>query len=112
MCPIEVTPDVPIYISTDLSKLGESDPVTEPVIIKERVFVLPVGETDHHIAEVNGYEHEPGGSITTERLNPGTKKDYITLITSEDPLIETQGLMGVDIDHVRYRAVNPEKKTE
>jgi len=108
MCSIRISPEVPVYISADSSMLLKTEPTVQPRVTGERLFVLPVGKSEDYLVHVDGFHHEPGGIVETERLTTGHTVDDITLTTSDDPDLSGElGVTAVKIDGVLYEAVNP-----
>jgi hypothetical protein len=108
MCPIRISPEVPAYISEDKISLRKTEPTTEPQIIGKRVFVVPGGKSDDCIVEVDGYAHDPGGILETERATTGHDLSCITLTIPDDSDLSGElGLSAVKIDRILYEAEKP-----
>ena len=110
MCPIRISPEVPVYIFHNQRSLRQTEPTTQSRVAGERLFVLPVGKSDDHLVEVDRFPHAPGGIVETERLTTGHTIDHITLTTPDDPELSGElGVTEVKIDGVLYGAVNPKE---
>jgi hypothetical protein len=108
MCSIRISPEVPIYISADKTLLRKTKPTTQSRIVRERLFVLPVGKDNDYLVCVDGFPHAPGGIVETERLTTGHTIDDITLTTTDDAELSRElGVTAVKIDGILYEAVNP-----
>ncbi len=109
MSPIRISPEREVYISTDQTTLGQKEPTAETKVVREEVYVVPSGESEHYIVRVEGFSKEPGGIVETERLTSGNRKDNIILTTPEDPRLSAElGVTAVKIDGVVYEATNVE----
>ena len=109
MSPIRISPEREVYISTDLKRLGQTEPTAQSRILREEVYVIPCGKQQDYIVRVDGFSHAPGGIVETERLTSGHKKDDITLTTLDDPELSGElGVTAVKIDGVLYEATNVE----
>ena len=108
MCPIRISPEVPVYVSESEATLRSAAPTAEPFVVKSKLFIVPAGLGDHWVVEVNGFARDPGGMLMTERISTGFSKDELTLTTPDDPALKDElGLFAVKIDGVLYEAENP-----
>jgi len=109
MSPIRISPERQVYISAKEELLGQTPPTAESLIVREEVYVLPLGKQHDYLVRVDGFAESPGGIVETERLTAGHKKDDITLTTLDDPELSAElGVTAVTIDGVLYEATNVE----
>jgi hypothetical protein len=110
MCPIQVIPEAPIFVS---KKSFDSDQAggtrtQEQFDVRGTFYILPEGKSLEYEVIVFGFPLSPGGILESERLTPGHTKDELTLTTQEDSeLSQELGVSMIDIDHVIYKAINP-----
>ena len=110
MSPIRISPERQVYISSKQELLGQTPPTAESLIVREEVYVLPLGKQDDYLVRVDGFSESPGGIVETERLTAGHRKDDITLTTPEDAELSGElGVTSVKIDGVIYEATNVEE---
>jgi hypothetical protein len=106
MCPIEVTPGVPYYMSGNKKTLRDTEATIRPEVIVGMKYVVPADKGDECIVKVDGYPHLPGGTITSSRFTPDDREDCFTLTVDDDPTLPMSGLSGVVVDKIHYDAVD------
>jgi hypothetical protein len=108
MCPIQIFPEVPIFVSKKPFTLDQRGNLTqERFEVRGTLYILPEGKPIDYEVMVFGFPLSPGGILESERLTPGHTKDELTLTTQEDTeLSQELGVSMIDIDHVIYKAIN------
>jgi hypothetical protein len=110
MSPIRISPERQVYISTKQELLGQAPPTTESMVVREEVYVLPLGKKLDYLVLVKGFPDVNGGIVETERLTSGHEPDNITLTTPDDPDLSRElGVTSVKIDGVIYEATEIEE---
>jgi hypothetical protein len=105
--PIKLSPEVPIQISATPETISSSPAITDALIVRGLLYVLPAGKPLDYIVEIKGFAREPGGMLETQRLTTGHKCDNITLTTEQDQVLNSElGVEAIRIDKVLYEAVN------
>jgi hypothetical protein len=109
MCPIRITPKIPIFISEiDMTQDSRGHETNEPLEVRGILFILPEGKPADHQVKVYGFPRSPGGILESERLTTGYTKDEFTLTTPEDTeLSQELGASIICVDQVIYEAINP-----
>jgi len=110
MCPIRVSPEVPVYVSASDIDLCFQKPTQEEFTVIGEKYVLPCGKPPDYTVRVDGYLHSPGGMLGSPRLTSGPEVDEITLTTPEDTeLYPELRVSAICVDGVLYEAENPKE---
>ena len=110
MCPIRVSPEVPVYVSENEKDLEKGKPGLTNFEVRGEGYVLPAGKPAEYTVFVFGFPESPGGMLTSERLTTGHNRDELTLTTPEDTdLAGELGVSEICVDGVIYKAINPQK---
>jgi hypothetical protein len=110
MCPIRVSPEVPVYVSENEKDLGKGKSRQTPFEVRGEGYIRPAGKPAEYTVFVFGFPDSPGGMLTSERLTTGHSRDELTLTTPEDPDLSGElGVSEICVDGVIYEAVNPQK---
>ena len=112
MSPVRISPKVLAQISNDLLTLEQTEPTMESRVVVGKVFIKPAGADLHHLVELDSYKDDPIGHGWTQRLSSGYNREPFMIVDPDDELAKTVGVGAIEIDKIRYEAVNAVKRKE